>query len=762
MAIRWRMLPLPRGSDGLPRATAREARVAWWVAAIATAWFAAAACWELFGPLLAGHYASSASVGIAAENMWRWKIAGPVLEYTAARPDPSQYYSHHPWGIFWTEAFFMKIFGRHDFVCRLPAVLLSVMTPPLLHAIGRSVWRPAAGAAAAASFVVLPIALAFSNFNALEVPVIAFSLLAIWGYVRLTQTWRRRYLVASAAGFFLALNADWPAFVLAAEMLAFGLWRGIFGGARLPRAAARRYAQWWALTALLSVATLALYVVLFQKSGKLTELLGAYGMRSSGNKQPLAAVLASRRYWIELSFTPIAILLGKVAAALAVLRCLVLRREHEVLPLWLLGMAAFQYVVFKQGADIHVFWPHYFGPYFALSMGLLVATLAPIVSAASARLRALRRPRAPLSPPSGAAELDAGGALFALGAALWVVVAIARDGIPALRYARETGGRFNEKGLIIESDGAKTAALAWLLPRMRPDRIVDMHEGMKTSWSQMWTLGGRVVSANRAPPRGPGHDGRDTYLADTRYLLDEVQGDLADRFQVTAVGPFWMIARNARRGPLEAFSFIEREPSLLEYLFVSGTEPHREIAADPFLTWELRVHFAQAVEPPVEAPRTLDQRRIVHNIAVWRGDNEAAAAQRAAIEAELTPVRAAFDDGTTILGTTFREGAQDVLTIYVEAAGPARADVQLGVKSKVTAPAWLSTTMADPTEREVGTPLSIAPQRWRKGFLYADPVVIVKRPGVEVFRAYFWARARGTPPRRADGGPEAVEVLTLR
>ena len=97
----------------------------------------------------------------------------------------------------------------------------------------------------------------------------------------------------------------------------------------------------------------------------------------------------------------------------------------------------------------------------------------------------------------------------------------------------------------------------------------------------------------------------------------------------------WMIARNARRGPLEAFSFIEREPSLFEYLFVSGTEPHREVAADPFLTWELRVHFAQAAEPPAEAPRTLDQRRIAHNIAVWRGDQEGTAAQRAAIEAEI-------------------------------------------------------------------------------------------------------------------------------
>src|SRR3954471_21100439 len=151
----------PRGLDGLPVADPLEERVARAVAWIATAWFALAAAWELFGPLLAGHYASSASMGIIAENMLRWRIPGPVWEYTTSRPPPSMYYCHHPWGIFWTTAALLRFFGRHDYICRLAPVLLSAATPPLLYAIGRSVWRPIAGAVAALSFVVLPITLAF-------------------------------------------------------------------------------------------------------------------------------------------------------------------------------------------------------------------------------------------------------------------------------------------------------------------------------------------------------------------------------------------------------------------------------------------------------------------------------------------------------------------------------------------------------------------------------------------------------------------------
>src|SRR3954447_17556024 len=125
----------PAGLDGLPLADPIEERVARAVAIVASVWFALAAGWELFGPLLAGHYASSASVGIIAENMLRWKIAGPVWEYTITKPVPAMYYCHHPWGIFWATAAAMRLLGRHDYLCRLVPVVLSAATPPLLYAI---------------------------------------------------------------------------------------------------------------------------------------------------------------------------------------------------------------------------------------------------------------------------------------------------------------------------------------------------------------------------------------------------------------------------------------------------------------------------------------------------------------------------------------------------------------------------------------------------------------------------------------------------
>lgn len=736
---------------GLPEASPLELRWARVAVVVATVWFAAAAAWECAGPLLAGHYASTASVGIIADNMLRWGIPGPVWEYTATRPPPAAYYCHHPWGIFWTQALFTWLFGRSDLVCRLPPILLSAATPALLYAIGRSVWRPAAGAVAALSFVCLPIALAFAHFNALEVPVTAWALLALWGMVRFTQTWRTRWMLVSLLGVVLSIHADWPAYILYMAVLASGFARRfVVPASWLPgvdrrRAQRRRWLLWWALASASCLLTVALYAWLFAQSGKLEDLQGSAEMRSAGNEMSLSAVLAARRYWNQLMFTPLAIGLGKACAVLVLVRVVWLRREHELVPLCWLAMAVFQYVVFKQGADIHVFWPHYFAAYFALGMGALVATLWPLGEVLAERV-------ANRGGSTGGARW---GAMAAVALCIAPLSLVLRDGIPALRYARETGGRFNEKGLLIDSDGDKTRFLSWVNAQLGPRAIVDLHESMHATWAQVWAMGGRLVSPDRALPRGAVRDGRTAYLADTRFLGDEGQQGLLREGAVRAVGPFWFVDRSAAPGALEAWRFVERPPTSLEWYLRSGTEPHRDIEADAFATWELRTHFAQAAEAPAQAPRTLSERRVAHNVAVLAGDGARAAAMRAEIEAELRPLGHRFEGGPEVVGTRFESGAADVLTLVLLAPGPMRAGLDLGVSSRVVARAALSTTMPDPVVREVGMPLSPSPRRWIAGFLYEDRVTVRRRPGTEVFSAWWGDRGRARRPR------DEVEVLRV-
>ena len=755
-----RSLDVPRDRDGLPVVSDLEERASLWIARAATIFFALVAAWEIGGPLLAGHYASSASMGIIAENMWAWHIPGPVWEYTASRPGPEAYYCHHPWGIFWTTALLFKLFGRHDFVCRLAPVLLSTATPPLLFAIGRAAWRPIAGATAALAFVILPIALSFAAFNALEVPVMAWTLLGLYGFVRFLQTYRTRHGVIALVGLSLAMHADWPSFVLVAEILAFGLFRLYVARRSFGPVHDRRYAALWIALACSALLTAALYLALFARSGKLNDLFGSYNLRAGGNVTPLSVVLANRRYWIELCFTPIAVVLGKIAAVVCLIRLLAIRREIEAIPLFYLGMSVFQYVVFKQGADIHVFWPHTFAAYFGLAMAALVATLVALAERAHRRAR--RDPDTTDVPaPSNKKPLPIEAIpLAVLAVFVFPFALVLRDALPALVYARGTGGRFNEQGRLIDSDGATAAFLHWVGDRIPRDRKVDLHEGMKPTWAQVWALGGRLVGLSAPLPKAPGPEPIDSpYLVDTRFLLDDPQADLATKYSVTAVGSFWQVDRTAH-APIEAFSFRETEPTFLRWYFVSGTEPTRAIVPDPLLTWELRFHFDQPADRVDVPPQSLDDLRILHNMALAASDPARAADLAKQIEAKLTPIHARFDDGTELVGARFDDGACPQLHLILRAGGPTAKDVQLTVKSKVTARPLLSTTMADPLEREVGLPLPIAPERWKKGFLYSDHVAIRKRPGREVFAASFWSRRRGAFPKPADGR-KTVEVLTL-
>jgi 4-amino-4-deoxy-L-arabinose transferase-like glycosyltransferase len=720
-----------REAESRPVVSRRELTASRIVVAIATIAFALAASWELFGPILAGHYASSASMGIIADNMRRWGIAGPVWSYSATRPGPDQYYCHHPWGIFWTTRVFFDLFGRHDYVCRLPAVVLSVATPPLLGAIARRVYRPAAGAAAAVAFVVLPISLSFAAFNALEVPVIAHSSLFLWGWVRLVEDGKRRHLLASVVGAFLALNADWPAFVLVGTLLAIELVRLVGFGGTSPRVVERRRAQWWALVASTAVLTFVTYLVAFRSAGKLDDLLGSYQMRSAGNEATLAQVLASRRYWIELMFTPVAIVLGKAFVPVGLARFAARRRAVELVPFAVLVMALVQYVVFKQGADIHIFWPHYFAQFFALAAGALVASSASLLSGIFAASRPTLVGRA---------------WVLSLGAITVPLALVLRDGIPALVLAHATGGRFNEKGLRIQSDADKIALLRWLAPRRK---VIGLHESAAATWADVWALGGRPVDVAAAPPPA---GSRATTVVDVRFLPDATKVALFDGFGVVAAGPYW--ALTAEPGKLDVMTFHEAEPSIVERYLTLGTEPRRSLGPDPFAAWELATHYGRDVAAPAAEARSFDEHRVLHNVAIARGDEGAARVERAALLAECRPLDVELAAGTKIVCARFVDGAAPTLTLLLDAAGPLPDGAELSVTSRVVARAPLSTTMADPTVRETSFPFVLAPSRFRRGFLYGHTVVVRKRPGTEVFEASL----HGHDVPRA-GRP--VEVLRL-
>lgn len=698
---------------------------------LATAWFALVVSWELFGPILAGHYASSASMGIIAENMSRWGIVAPVWSYTSEPPDPSLYYCHHPWGIFWTTAGFYEVFGRHDFVCRLPAALLSVATPGLIYALAREIYRPLAAGLAALAFVVLPISLSFAAFNALEVPVIAYGTLFLWAWVRAKRTGRRLWYGVMVAGATLAMSSDWPAFVLVFAVLAIEMVDFV----RLRKAVDRRRASAWVVLVAVGTTVGVFYLVMFARYGKLGDLFGSYELRSHSDARGLFATLDARRHWIELMFTPIAIGIGKAGLVVILFRVWLLRSVDEAAPLCVLAMALLQYLAFPQGADIHIFWPHHFALYFALAVAATTATLVPSIA---------RR------WPGG----GGGGVLAVLAVVGLPLLVVARDGVEALVWARRTGGRFNEKGAFIESDGDKIAALRLVASDLPPDARIAMHESMRTNWAQVWALGGRVVTPTRFIP-ADGVPGHAVWIADLRRLRDGEAARLLHSFEVRAYGPYLVGLRPAEAGTLSAWSFHAAPPTFAQAWLRSGTEPVWSLAPDPFATWEIASHYGIDAPLPTAEPRTLEQLRVAHNIAVHRGDSDAADALRMQLMASFVGPHASFDHGLELLGVRVDEGVKPTFTLLFRAAGPLFEGVVPKVRSRVAVRATLSTVVPDPHRRDVAAPPLLAPHRWLDGYLYSVSAPLLPRPGVESFELTF---AGFAAPRLTSGAP-AVELF---
>ena len=721
----------------------RLERVCQAVAGLASVGFALAAFWELGDSFGAGHFAAASAVCTAGENMWRWGLAGPVTHALAQPPAPSEFYCHHPWGIFWVSALFMKLLGHHAWACRLPAALQSALTVPALYFTGRALWGPIAGAVAALSFAALPIALSFSDFNSLEVPAIFGVLLAIWGYTRFRQSYRRRHAGLSLAGLVYGLCADWPVVVFGAAMLG-----AIFVSVFLLRrwsapADRRRIATFWGLAAALCALVVGAHLAAFAQLGQLNELFAQGDRRSTGAQLPLALVLAARKFWIEISFTGLAIALGKLAAPLLGLRALARRSELEALPLAVLAMAVFQYVVFKQGADVHIFWPHYFALYFALGSAGLTQTALDLSGWLGRRF-----PRFAGVWP----------AYLVLAAGALVPLAILPDGLRALGYAHRSGGRFNENGHPIKPDKDKVAALEWLTQRWAPHAGVLLHPGMRQSLWVDWSLQ-RPVSSVSHLPNGAASPRDRYYVADARYLSGAEQDTLAANFALTALGPFLAVDRSAPAGELRAFTVERREPSALEAYWVSSSHALRTVRPDPFLTWELRDRFELSPNPPPRAPpQTFEELRIAHNIAVSRADTARAAQLLQALLAGCDrrhPTR--FGSDNTLLGTRLERGTSLVFSVYVQAAGADPSAPELVMHSIVSEPAKASLVDPDATLAEVGMPFAIPATRWKTDYVYASVTEIIRRIGRERWSARF----RSQTGEGAPASP-AFEILDLQ
>jgi hypothetical protein len=722
------------------------------VVVAASVWFAFTAVWGTFGIPGAGHIdAGSAANAMAGEQIVKWRILYPAWGwYTGNPPEKVDYLCTHPYGQEWFPALLIWIFGHKDFVIHLPATLMSAAMPPLLYGIARARWGVAAGAVAAASFAFVPIAVGFSSFWNLEVLTIFGALLFFWGHSRHMETRKTKHMLASLAGLTLACSGDWVGYLIVAPTLLWAFVRGFVLPPRLsPRLHFNSYARWWAISVALGAATMLLWVGLFYHVDRIGAWLAQGDVRAGGEVQTLKQVLQARKFWIDFSFTPLAIFIGKLAAPVCLAMLFITRCDEETYALGILFGAVFQYVVFKRGADVHIYWPHYFAPYFGLALARLAA-LGGSTLAWIARALAPRRTPAAL----------AAGLTLAFGLA--PTVAMVPDGVRSLWVWRRTGGKYDES-LKRSNVDLLFALKQVVMPHTTRGTRLDAHPSAGWGWEQEWTYqadanpGAIPLAASTGVSTHPFWIGRGSGLSsdDERKIVANAH--------VRIYGDTWIVDQREPAAPLDAYSLNEREPNLFEWIFTNATEPVRSLrqAPDPWLTWEWRTHLGQGVPFPTGEPRTLDEMRIAHNAAIERNDMAAAARWRAQIEAALDRnVQARYEPGLSLIGIRETGGVQPRLESWFECGAPLLGDSAFYVTAAVEARSRWSLIPPDGNAREMAWPSSLPTGLWRKGFIYKTEVVLNHLIGRERYSGYWAARYGAHAPQRV-GGPALMQLLVL-
>lgn len=725
----------------------REERVGRTILWLSTVWFFLTAMWGIDAVPGGGHL-GSAGAGMAsyAENMVRWRSFFPLGDhYSITRPPIEHAYCHHPFGTMWLAAFFALFFHHKDFLISLPAVFMSTATPPLLYGVGRRIGGPIAGAAAALGFVVVPLTIGYSGFCSLEVMVMFGSALFFWGHLAYQESGRTRHLVASLCGAFFCAAGDWAGYLIMGTLLGWALLRADV----LPRWMTPRiretYRRWWSLSVAVSLLVLVITLAMFKRANALADWIGAGDARGGADELPLSVVLESRASWIDFSFTPLAIALGKLALPVALVRFVVRRRDEELMSLALLVGATLQYVGFKRGADVHIFWPHYFGAYFALAMAQLAASARDVVRWAATRW----------SPTKAASAAMTAAVLFGIVPSLVILP----DGVRSLKIWRETGGRYNDHGALFRSH----VDILWLMsvlirPRLGLGELVGYHAGTQWGWEHAWSIAGNGQVAEAPSSAFPFWVGRGSGMG-----AEEMKG-LVKAHHVRFYGDVMFVDRaDDVPAPLDAYSLNEREPGPLEWFFAYNTEPVRSLAAqpDPFLTWEWRFHLGQDAPLPAIEPTTLDETRIAFNAALTAGDQVRAEALRARIESELDRSPSArLSGGHALIGIRVTKGVQPRIEVWFEAGGPTPGDTTFSIRSVVDKPLRTSLIPPDKTEREMAFPPSLSTKLWKKGFLYHIDAELKHRIGVERYYGNFLSR--DAQPAPVFLGAAMLDLVVLR
>ncbi|TMK26178.1 MAG: glycosyltransferase family 39 protein, partial [Actinobacteria bacterium] len=129
----------------------------------------------------------------------------------------------------WFQVVSVKLFGFSSTTLKLPEILAGIASVPLIFAVVRKLWSPAAGLAAALALAVLPVDVITSRSDTMDVVMMALILLALLFLVHAAETGRDRWLFAAAGALGVAFDVKLLESLIAVPGLAVFAYLGLAG-----------------------------------------------------------------------------------------------------------------------------------------------------------------------------------------------------------------------------------------------------------------------------------------------------------------------------------------------------------------------------------------------------------------------------------------------------------------------------------------------------------------------------------------------------
>ncbi len=680
-------------------------------------WFLAVLLWGVRRPFSGGHFAAMGKVALASSNSLRFGIIYPAPVPTLVPPAPSTYYINHPFGTFWLLSGAFRAFGTSTWVVRACAAFVSAATAMLLWRFARRIWGKGPAAIAVGCFVSLPISLVFGSYQNLEVPLMFGCALSAWAYERMMATGKRRYVALSLLGVAWTLQMDWVGVLYVGTWLGIAMLRGWMLPRRwFPPFSQRRFGVFWSLAAVISVLTIGFYFAALHHIDRLGELISEFSHRTAGAKEAgWAATLKDRHHWIVLTFTRAGPALGYVAFVASFVRPIFRRTDGELMGIPLFALAIGHYVLFRQAADIHIFWPHYFALAIGFGMGAAAASFRDLVRHFTPKTLRIRE----WGPRIVVAALLAG------------VLVLLRTSMPLVRYGLQTCGNFTERGggqrrtsLVDEAE-----IVRWFVRRFPNDATALFTETYEGSWGIYWEVRPRATEERAAPLAVVGRNA--FAVIDARELPADQLRSLAKDVSLVAVGHWWLADGRTRPGLAIGYRLQERRPRGLSGWLDGSYEPAFTIEEDEFQTWSARQLLGQPTEVPQREPRDGEELRIAHNAHLQAGDAAGAKGFEDRLRAMLSPPNGRFG-AVELLGVERRDVGRTSFDFYLRASAPV-SRLELKITSINERPPRFSFGEVDAFPLDVTPRLFPRPADWTVGHIYRIQVPVHDRAGLERF-----------------------------